>query len=428
MTVARRGFLIQPGTLGSWLLIVAGLIAALDGAGLGERPAAAQDRKTDLLPFHSKLEVVKQELSPQFCWFHPRVAAVPGAGRNGLPAVILTLQKHLRISDYYSGLWMMRTDDLGKTWIGPTEVPELAWAKEPGGVILAVADVTPGWHAQTEKLIAIGCSVRYSKSGSQLADVRRFSQTAYAVHDPKTARWSQWQTLEMPDDDKFNTARNGCSQWLVRPDGTLLVPIYFAKREGVPASVTVVQCAFDGRKLTYLRHGDELSLDVVRGLCEPSIVAFQGRFYLTLRNDIKGYVTVGEDGLHYGPIRPWTFDDGSELGSYNTQQHWLAHSEALFLSYTRRGANNDHIPRNRAPIFLAQVDPQRLCVIRRSERPVIPERGAMLGNFGAAAVTAGESWITDAEYMLSSQPSPRGANGSVFAARVIWSRPNGLAK
>ena len=59
--------------------------------------------------------------------------------------------------------------------------------------------------------------------------------------------------------------------------------------------------------------------------------------------------TVSNDGLHYQPIKAWTFGDGSELGSYNTQQHWLAHHEGLFLAYTRRGANNDHIPKALAP-------------------------------------------------------------------------------
>lgn len=378
------------------------------------------------LAFKVALDVVKQELSPGFCWFHPRPAAVPGAGRNGSPAVILTLQKHLHVSDYYSGLWTMRTDDLGRTWSGPTEVPELGWVREPDGTTRAVADVTPGWHAPTGKLIAIGCSVRYAKSGAQLADVRRFSQTAYAVHDPRTGRWSRWNLLELPDDDKFNMARNACSQWLVEPAGTLLVPLYFARAADVPASVTVARCAFDGQKLKYLEHGDEFSLNVVRGLCEPSLVAFGGRYYLTLRNDLKGYVSVGRDGLHYAPIKPWTFDDGRELGSYNTQQHWLAHSDALFLSYTRRGAGNDHVFRNRAPLFLAQVDPQRLCVLRNTEQPLMPERGVMLGNFGAAAITADQSWVTDAEYMASAQPNPRGANGSVFAARVVWSKPNRL--
>jgi hypothetical protein len=62
---------------------------------------------------------------------------------------------------------------------------------------------------------------------------------------------------------------------------------------------------------------------------------------------------------------------------------------------------------------LAEVDPGRLCVIRKSERAIIPERGAMLGNFGASAISAGESWVTDAEYMAKGQASPRGANGSV---------------
>ena len=52
-----------------------------------------------------------------------------------------------------------------------------------------------------------------------------------------------------------------------------------------------------------------MSLNVVRGLCEPSIIAFRDRFYLTIRNDIKGYVTASNDGLHYQPIKAWTFDD-----------------------------------------------------------------------------------------------------------------------
>jgi hypothetical protein len=66
-------------------------------------------------------------------------------------------------------------------------------------------------------------------------------------------------------------------------------------------------------------------------------------------------------------------------------------------------------------------------VIRQTEKAIIPERGVMLGNFGAAAITASESWVTDAEYMLGSRPNSRGANGSIFAARIVWSTPNGLA-
>jgi hypothetical protein len=126
--------------------------------------------------------------------------------------------------------------------------------------------------------------------------------------------------------------------------------------------------------------------------------------------------------MHYQTPKRWTFDDGQDLGSYNTQAHWLTHGNGIFLTYTRRGANNDHIMRNRAPIFIAQVDPQELQVMRKTERPVLPERGVMLGNFGAAAISPDESWITDSEYILSATPHQKGADGSTWLGRIRWSK------
>ena len=382
----------------------------------------------NVLEYDIKLQTVLEHDDGEFLWFHPRVAAIPGLGVDGGPAVVMTLQKHLKVSDYYSGLSVVRTDDMGETWAEPDPRPELDWRHEDGGVVIAVADVTPGYHAPTGKVIAVGAQVRYSPRGEQLEDKARSNQTAYAVLDPQTGQWTPWRVLDMPPDDKFNYARNACAQWIVEPDGTVLLPFYFGPSAGAPASVTVVRCAFDGDELRYLEHGEELALNVERGLCEPSIAHFQGRYYLTIRNDVKGYVTAGDDGLHYAPIRPWTFDDGAELGSYNTQQHWVAHSEALFLSYTRRGADNDHIMRHRAPLFIARVDPERLCVLRDTERVLIFERGATLGNFGAAAVSPDESWVTVSEGVWNDDARRRGAKGATFVARVIWSKPNELAR
>jgi hypothetical protein len=171
---------------------------------------------------------------------------------------------------------------------------------------------------------------------------------------------------------------------------------------------------FDGGTLTYVTQGRELNLAVPRGLYEKSLTWYRGRYYLTIRNDQKGYVTVSDDGLNFESIRPWTFDDGSDLGSYNTQQKWVTHSDGLFLVYTRRGANNDHIPRHRAPLFIAQVDTDKLHVIRSTERVAVPERGADIGNFDATTVDARETWITT-------------AGGSAHLARIRWAKPNGLA-
>jgi hypothetical protein len=118
------------------------------------------------------------------------------------------------------------------------------------------------------------------------------------------------------------------------------------------------------------------------------------------------------------------FDDGSELGSYNTQQHWVTHSDALFLVYTRRGAGNDHVFRHRAPLFMAQVDPEKLCVVRETEQILVPERGARLGNFGVTEISEKETWVTVSEWMQPEGVEKYGSDGSVFVAKIAWERIN----
>ena len=373
--------------------------------------------------FTVKLETVMKHDDGKFIWFHPRAAAIP-SGDAGDPVVLMTIQKHLKISDYYSGLHVMMRPSSSAPWTGPTLPLELDWRQQPDGVTISVADVTPGWHAPTGRLLAIGCQVRYSPKGEQLDDVKRAHQTVHAVFDPKTERWTPWQVLELPPDEQFDFAHNACAQWLVQPDGRLLVPLYIGRNSKEPFSTTVAECRFDGTKLSYVRHGTVLRLNVVRGFCEPSLIAFHGRYFLTLRNDLRGYVSVSDDGLQFDDPKPWLFDDGAELGSYNTQQHWLAHNDGLFLVYTRRGADNDHIMRHRAPLFMAQVNPETLRVMRSTEKVVVPERGAELGNFGACAISETESWVTVSEGMFMKDSKARGAEGATFVAHILWAKPN----
>ena len=119
-----------------------------------------------------------------------------------------------------------------------------------------------------------------------------------------------------------------------------------------------------------------------------------------MRADHSAFVTHGTDGLNFEPIREWSFDDGKPLGSYNTQQHWVTIGDGLFLVYTRRGANNDHIMRHRAPLFIGQVNPETLQIIRSTERILIPENHATLGNSGICRVSDTETWITCGEGLL----------------------------
>lgn len=378
--------------------------------------------------FRIRRDVPLQKDSREFCWFHPRVAAIPGKGDADNPLVLMTLSQHLDADDHYSGLWYMVTKDLGRTWTEPVAPPVLAAREEEAGLHSSVHDVTPGWHAPTGKLLAIGGRTFYRSDGNHVSDQIKRGGTAYASYDPQSGAWSEWQMIEFPDDPMFVNCRCASSQWLVKRDGRLLLATYF--QDATPYyGVTVVECEFDGKRLRYTRHGTVLQDNTKRGLAEPSIIWQGGRYYLTIRHDDYGYVAVSRDGLTYGTMKKWTFDDGSDLGSVNTQQHWLAHSNGLYLCYTSRRPENSHIARARAPLFIAEVDTRKLCVVRSTEQVLIPERGLMLGNFGAEAITSKESWVTDAEfiwYKAGLKPTAKGGNGSVWVARVEWEKPNKL--
>lgn len=384
------------------------LVARLAGAAAGE-PVRCEVR----------LDAVMSHDDGAFLWYHPRPAAIPG-GPDEPPTVVLTLQKHLVADDHYSGLYTMTSRDLGRTWSQPFAPTELDWRRDDSGATVAVCDVTPGWHAQTRRLLAIGAKVRYTPDGRQLLDRPKSNQPAYASYDPRSDRWSEWRWLELPDEPRYDLAVAGCSQWLVEPDGEILLPLYYKGLDEQAYSTAVFRCRFDGASMSVVAAGDELALAEVRGLCEPSLARCGGRYYLTLRNDLRGYVAASDDGLRYGAVRPWTFDDGEDLGSYNTQQHWLVHGDRLFLVYTRRGAENDHVFRHRAPLFLAEVERGTLQVLRSSERVLIPERGGELGNFGAASIAPGESWATVGEGVWSDDARRRGAKGTVWIARIVW--------
>lgn len=396
-------------------------------------PTAARLQPQNGEPYRLTHDVPTHYYDGKRCWCHPRAGIVPAGGQDGAPRVVMTMNTlDVSGSDVFKAVHGLQTSDLGATWSEPTAQAGLAVRQETiDGVErpVALSDFWPGWHASSGKLLGTGHTVVYTPDWK----VRhpRPRHTAWSVYDPASDSWTKWKKMAMPDDDRFHNAGAGCTQRFDLEDGTILLPIYF-KPEGTSSQVTVARCSFDGSTLTYLDHGNALSVDdSTRGLHEPSLTRFQDEFFLTIRNDKRGFVTRSKDGLHYEPIQTWKFDDGSDLGNYNTQQHWVTHSDALYLVYTRRGVNNDHVFRHRAPLLMAQVDPQTLRVIRSTEQVLVAERGARLGNFGVTHVSPHETWVTVAEWMQKWGPdyilpvdNEYGSNGSVFVARIHWSRPN----
>ena len=385
------------------------------------------------MPFRIQLDTVTKGYDGKYCWAQARAGAIPRAGLP--PSVVITMNPLLLTgSDVYFSIHEMRTDDLGKTWTLPREHKDTL-GRRPAGldgdkpVEAGIADFWPKWHAKSGKLLGTGATFRFTGDKAPVAN--RKTETGYSVYDSEQRSWSAWTTLEVPDGELSYSSSAGCVQRLDLPNGEILLPVYFKEQAEKFAHVKVLRCAFDGKKLTLLEQGNKLSLDSKRGLAEPSLTRYRGKFLLTIRHDNAGYVAVSDDGLHFGELRQWLWDDGTELGTYNTQAHWVTHSDGLFLVYTRRGANNDHVFRNRAPLFIAEVNPETLRVIRATERVLIPEKGARYGNFGVCEVSENETWIVETEWMQRPPAEPVipvnnqwGAEARVYAARILWEKPN----
>lgn len=347
-----------------------------------------------------------------------RPALVPG----DKPRVVVTTQQTDPTGAHgYSDLFTIETSDNGRTWSAPKRVESLRRKRLPGDFDFVIGDVCPQWHAATQRLLATGKTFGFR--GGKTED-RGLERVSYAVYQPQKDDWSELRLLDLPATDHegrpFLEPNSGCHQRVDLPNGEILLPIRYRKDPAVRYYTTMVaRCRFDGEKLTYVEHGSEFTIPRERGLYEPSLVAFGGRFFLTMRADHSAFVARSADGLHFDPFVEWTFDDGQVLGSYNTQQHWLVHGDTLYLVYTRRGANNDHVMRNRAPLFIAEVDPARMCVRRQTERILFREENADLGaGFGVLAVSPRETWVVTSEIPTKGS---RDYN-RVLLARLTWER------
>jgi hypothetical protein len=408
-----------------WKSVVQLVLATSVGASLALAEGTESSVRFDL-----RLDVIRRGYDGATCMVQARTGIIP---RDGQSPILVTTMSPLVVagSDVYLGVHDMRSDDGGKTWTSPMLQPDLD--RRPAGMIsgkpaeIVPGDLWPKWHAASGRLLAIGQTFHYVDDVEPARDAQR--ATCYSVYDPEIRRWLPWKVLMNRAGDGMYPYLAGCVQRLDLPNGEILLPL----SGGEPYKrVRVARLAFDGETLSLLEEGNELRKDTARGFAEPSLARFRGTFFLTIRHDEAGYVCTSDDGLHFSAPRPWLWDDGTDLGSYTPQTHWVTHDEALFLVYTRRGANNDHVFRHRAPLFIAEVDPVRLCVNRATERVAVPERGARLGNFGITEVSEQETWIVTGEWMQTWKQASRiipvdnafGADNSTYAARVVWAKPN----
>ena len=363
------------------------------------------------------LQQIKTGFTGEFCYVHARAGMTPDG------KVILTAQPlFLKGTDVFYGLEMLKSNDGGKSWSSFQKSETMVRQKYDAKREYVISDSSPFYHKKSGKLIITGHSAVYRKN--RIAPPPRPRQTMWSIFDFASGDWEKPRQLEMPDEEQYFSCGAGSAQILELPDGDLLIPVYHAST-GLLKS-RVLKCSFDGKELKVKEIGSPLSINVRRGLYEPSIAELNGKYFLAMRNDKMGYVAVSDDGLNYSEPIPLRFDDGKLSGNHNTQMHWIKGGNKLYLVYTRRGAGNDHVFRHRAPLFMAEFDPAKLCIIRNTEVVAVPERGARLGNFGCLQVSDNEAWIVAAEWMQTTAPNPTdytrcmkyGSDNSIWIAKI----------
>lgn len=333
-------------------------------------------------------------------WFHPRACMIPGEQN---PIALMTLQT-ISGSDFFGPVHWTTSCDMGATWRKPAPIPSFGRRNLPNGVEEGVCDVVPEYHPPTDTVLALGHNVYYHHNALMLPQDRRYS--VYVVRE-SDGRWSEKRILKWDDARATGMYSCGCAQRVTLQDGNVLVPFCFTPVGREDYSVCTVLCSFDGQNVEIQRVSNELRLPVKRGLLEPSITRSAGRFFLTIRaEDERGYVSTSGDGLNWSEQCAWRWDDGQPLAMSTTQQRWLAHGDELYLVYTRKAEANVNVFRWRAPLYVARVDTERPCLIRETEKVILPLIGdginnpdhvARMGNFHVTNASADESWVTAGE-------------------------------
>ncbi len=388
-------------------------------------PAAELVKSVSVQVLHQNLEGGNGQT-----WFHPKACVIPG--KDGGPHIALMTKQIIGGSDYFGPVHWSTSLDQGKTWSEPTLIP--AFDRKPvvghEGLMAGVCDVVPEYHAATDTVLALGHVVFYR--GPRFSGNDQLAR--YPVYSVRRSdgTWSERRILEWKDPRGAFIYSNNCGQRWTLPNGDILLAFTFGPKSN-HSSVAGVICSFDGEFLKIKQVGPPLKLEHKRGLLEPSITRFKSKFYMTIRaEDDRGYLSTSEDGIHWHEKTPWSWDDGEPLSMSSTQQHWMTHSEGLYLVYTRKDAKNSDVIRWRSPLYMARFDPEKNQLVGSSERIVIPmnedgishpDRVALMGNFHITHASANESWITVGDWL------PRqGASGTMHLARIQWTQPNQFLK
>jgi len=298
----------------------------------------------------------------------------------------------------------MTSSDGGKTWSDLTELP-YAPRQLREGITGMMGATVPVFHPSTGKLLLLGNCVGYTNYGTPKVKLTGLRFPAYAVYDPVTKKWSENYTVLDGETDANTTSG---MPW-IQPDGSLLWPCNGGR---------VLKASFDGEKVTILGRSPQIEGlgKLVKNTGEYHLTKLGERFYIAMRCPDKNRIAVSTDGQNFDPAVELQWDDGSPVPSAATQMRWVRQQGRLYLVYTRTNENSKGIFRDRAPLWMAEMDTATLRLKKATEViavPISPGRDD-LGNFGTTYVNEELSLVTTSEFGRT-----RASNSRVYVTRVM---------
>jgi hypothetical protein len=273
------------------------------------------------------------------------------------------------------------------------------------------------YHKQSGKVIGFGHLLRHK--GQALSNHLEHLAITYSVYDPNTQVFSQWNSFNIEIDGK-EVPCVAYGQRVDLPNGDILIPFSTIKKLEGWNSIRwcgSARCRFDGEKITVVETGNLVTHPVPRGFVEPSMAEYNGTFYMTLRaQDGHSHVTTSRDGLTWEKPVPWKWDNGEAIAMEQTMTKFISRDDGLYLVYTRITTNNNNVFRNRAPLFVARIDSENRCLVRKTESVVLGNKGFPLGNFWVYPVKPNETWIISQEW----DRNGRDIDCNNLLGRIIW--------
>ena len=318
-------------------------------------------------------------------------------------------------SDVFYGQEMYRSEDNGLTWKKMRKSKSLKQTWD--GDLRVTYGASPQYSCYYGKWYAICCDTKYVNDDvpfQKMVDGKPWRTPYYADIDIRTGKVGKLKEIPFP----FEYAgANPYGRPLELDNGDIIITFYYMSPEHKTKHFksVCVRYRFVEDGLEVVEAGTPVGCpELKRGVYEPSVTCFQGKYYMTLRSDERGLYCESEDGLHFGPLKTWCWEDGAPIGNKNTQQHWVNLGDRLYLCYTRENGANNHVFRNRAPIYSALFDTERGVLVRGTEFPLVPELGARLGNFKTTSDGKGRAFLATAEWMQPAGCEKYGSDNSIW--------------